>query len=317
MSGQFTPASPTADFLIILLTMNRIRSWVRVFFGFSRNETNAFLVLLPLLFFLIIVMPVYRLSQPPSSPDFSSSIRELDSIAAQWKSEAVSTEAPEVDPVELFPFNPNLITRAEMESLGFNNRLAQRLENYRKAGGKFLIKSDLLTLYGFDTSLFQRLYPYIDLPEEKTVTLRPDRPTHEKKSIIKFNLNEADTTQLISVYGIGSRLSQRIVNYRNQLGGFISYNQLFEINRLDSAVINELIKRSFLDENFELRKIDINTANEKELAAHPYISANLAKAIVNYRIQHGPFQHIDQIRQIVIVSEDTFQKIKPYLSINP
>jgi competence protein ComEA len=293
--------------------MNRLKSWVRVFFGFSRSETNAFLILLPVLFLVVVAMPAYRISQRYHQPDSTSSVAGLDSILAQWQramEQVEETGAPAL-------FNPNKASREELASVGIPEKLATRLENYRKAGGRFTIKSDLLKLYGFDSVLYAQLYPYIDLPEKQEKKEKPVSATERKQTRAPFDLNQADSLQLISVYGIGSKLSSRIITYREKLGGFLSYRQLYEIYRLDTAAILELQKRSFIAENFEPKKLFLNTANEKELAAHPYISTNLAKAIVSYRFQHGPFQKVDDLRQIVILNDATFEKIKPYLSLNP
>lgn len=109
----------------------------------------------------------------------------------------------------------------------------------------------------------------------------------------------------------------RIIKYRDRLGGFISTDQLTEVYGLDTAVIHELKKKSFVTENFEPKTIKINTATEKELAAHPYVKYPMAKAIAAYRFQHGSFQSIDDLTKIAIIDLPTFKKIKPYLSLNP
>jgi DNA uptake protein ComE-like DNA-binding protein len=139
----------------------------------------------------------------------------------------------------------------------------------------------------------------------------------ENSVIEKFDLNTADTTQLIKVYGIGSKLSRRIVTYRDKLGGFVSRAQLTEVYGLDSAVIRELFKKSFIHENFKPRVININTAPEKELGEHPYIKYKLAKAITTYRFQHGAYNSVDDLKKIVLIDNVKFEKIKPYLSANP
>ena len=65
-----------------------------------------------------------------------------------------------------------------------------------------------------------------------------------------------------------------------------------------------------------IKKININTASEYELSLNPYISRDIAKAIVIYRNQHGNYQSIEQLKKIVFINEEMYQKILPYLTIN-
>lgn len=298
--------------------MNRIRTWVRAFFGFSRNETNAFIILLPLMFSIIFIVPAYKTFFSHQERDYTQEKKELDSLITHWaakeKKDSVSSQT-----IELFPFNPNTATNDELIGLGFSPYLATRLENYRSKGGKFIIKSDVLKLYGMDTALYATLYNWIALPIEKPVKKTEEKKivdAYHKKTIEKFDLNKADSAQLISIYGIGGTLSTRILKYRNRLGGFISTDQLKEVYGLDTTVVNELVKKSFIEENFHPKSLDINLATEKELASHPYVKYALAKAIIAYRFQHGHFKSIDDLTNIAIIDDTTFKKIKPYLSLN-
>lgn len=300
--------------------MNRIKSWVRAFFGFSRSETNAFLVLLPLMFVSVFIMPVYQYFYTRQPKDYTQEIKTLDSLVAilqqKEKQDSIKSSA-----VHLFPFDPNVSTKEELIDLGFPSYLANRVENYRKKGGKFIVKSDLLKLYGMDSTLYKTLYSWITLPVEKPASHSDDNKETglytTKPTESAFNLNLADSIQLTRIYGIGPRLSVRIIKYRKLLGGFIAIDQLKEVYGLDSIVIQELKNKSFIEKDFQPHKIDINTANEKELAAHPYITYSIAKAITAYRFQHGYFKSIDDLTLIAIVDSDSFEKIKPYLSVNP
>ncbi len=299
--------------------MNRLRAWIRSFFGFSRTETNAFLILLPLMIVLVFSEPLYRYWFVRQPQDFSASAKELDSLIASWKWEApdsiLKSEAP---PLKLFSFNPNHATPEELMQLGFRNSIANRIVNYRAKGGKFQVKNDLRKIYGMDSTLFNRLYSYIELPERilkkeelKKFVLK-EKPKKEK-----FDLNTADTIQLKKIYGIGTKLSQRIVAYRDKLGGFVSTEQLKEVYGLDSMVVKELINKSFLDINYIPKQIDLNRASEQELGAHPYIKYKLAKAITAYRFQHGPFKALEELSGLALMDERKFERIKPYLSIKP
>ncbi|MBS1490963.1 MAG: helix-hairpin-helix domain-containing protein [Bacteroidetes bacterium] len=297
--------------------MNRLKAWIRNFFGFSQTEINAFLILLPLMFLLIFSEPVYRYWFVRQPQDFSTEIRELDSLMAtlQWprKDSLVQNNIPHQ---KMIRFNPNQVTKNELIQLGFNNVTASRLINYRSQGGKFYQRTDLLKIYGMDTLLYRKIYSYIDLPDQTLAKPNPRRIPQENIVTKKFNLNQADTTQLITVYGIGPKLSRRIISYREKLGGFISTNQLHEVYGLDSAVIQELKKNVFIENLYVPHQLDINQASEKELGQHPYIKYKLAKVIYTYRFQHGKFKSVEELKNISILDEPTFKKIKPYLTVN-
>jgi DNA uptake protein ComE-like DNA-binding protein len=193
--------------------------------------------------------------------------------------------------------------------------------NYRTKGGVFKIKSDLLKIYGADTLLYRKLYSFIDLPlvvEMKTREFPRDSfPKRPIVAITKLDLNVADTTQLITVYGIGSKFSKRIVEYRERLGGFVSMDQLNEVYRLDTTAVGRLKKKFFVLPDYRPRQMQLNTVVERELAAHPYFSYKLAAAIVAYRFQHGNFTSIEDLVSLKLLTERDFQRIKPYITINP
>lgn len=290
---------------------------IRNFFGFSRAQTNGFVALLVLVTVVLFSEPVWRwwISREPA--DFSAERVKLDSLTARWKVEKENANRIPVEediPISFFAFNPNTVSEDELKALGFSGGLANRLVKYREAGGQFRIKSDVKKLYGMDSAFYQALLPFIQLPE-KMVWPEEKRVASEKSKPAPFNINEADTTQLQGIYGIGPVLSKRIVAYRERLGGFLSTQQLNEVYGLDSTVVNRLTEASFLAESFTPRTININTADENELSVHPYLSKKLAKAIVVYRFQHGKFNAVDDLQQIHGLEKNVFDKIYPYLTV--
>ncbi|HZY78217.1 MAG TPA: helix-hairpin-helix domain-containing protein [Cyclobacteriaceae bacterium] len=145
---------------------------------------------------------------------------------------------------------------------------------------------------------------------------RPARLPPKQKPVEKFDLNLADTAKLKTIYGIGPVIARRIALYRESLGGFIMFEQLYEVWGLDSTVVRRLSEKSVIAPGFTPVKLPINHCGEQELARHPYIRTKLARAIVNYRLQHGNFASIDDLTKIVVVDEKAFQRIKPYITID-
>jgi competence ComEA-like helix-hairpin-helix protein len=300
--------------------VKKIKLWVKGFFGFSRSETNAFIILIPLMFGLIFSEPAYRYWFVRQPIDYSKERNSLDSLLAtmEWKNDSVVTEQI-AKREELFVFDPNLSSKDDLMRLGFSQSLANRIVNYRLKGGKFQTKKDLMKIYGMDSSLFKSLLSYIKLPEsvthEKSIQ-KKEVSIREKPTLTQFDLNTADTSQLISIYGIGPKLSLRIIAFREKLGGFILTSQLSEVYGLDTVAIKQLLLRSFIKDDFKPRQVNVNKATEKELGAHPYIKYKLARAIVAYRMQHGIFNSVEDLKKITILDESNWTKLKPYISLN-
>jgi competence protein ComEA len=296
--------------------MYRLKAWIRNFFGFSRSETNGFLILLPLLIVTIFSEPLYRAWSASRVVDHSADIKMLDSLVANWEWNKKDSATDKV--IHFFRFNPNTASAADFDSLGLTKRIAERIVNYRLKGGKFKTKSDLGKIYGMDSIWFANALTYIDLPEkleERKKELLALKLAAPKAEAERFDLNKADTTQLIKIYGIGSKLALRITKYRDKLGGFVVMNQLNEVYGLDSLVIENLQKRSFIEKDFRPAILNLNESTEQELAAHPYLNRQIARSIATYRFQHGPFKSIDDLTKIKLLTEQVIQKMKPYFTL--
>jgi competence protein ComEA len=296
--------------------VNILRRWIRFLFGFSKRETNGFLILIPLIMLALFSQPLYKVLSRPRLKDFSKESVKLDSMVAVLE----ANQRLNIDTVRvqhLFAFNPNTVTIDQLKSLGFEKEIIKRMINYREKGGKFHIKSDVLKIYGMDSSSYEKLYPFIGLPVEKNSAkvVSQFKPTQSKIDSL-FDLNSVDSARLLKIYGIGPVLSSRIIRYREKLGGFIHQDQLFEVYGLDSVVVDRISQKSYIQKDFTPRKIQLNDSNtEMALSAHPYLSKSEAKAIVTYRFQHGPFSSVEDIRKIHSIGEKTFLKIEPYISI--
>lgn len=243
-----------------------------------------------------------------------ASEQELDSLLKQWQWEnRDSASSPKKE--SPFPFNPNVAQAEELQRLGLNKALAQRIVNYRAKGGVFRMKQDLLKIYGMDSALYRHLVPFIQLPEQvQRQDVSDKMPLATNKTIETLDINQADSIQLEQINGIGNTLAQRIIKYRNKLGGFVSLSQLREVYGLDSLVIGRIEKRFIVKSDFKPQQLNINTSAEKDLGTHPYIGYKAAKAIAAYRFQHGAFEQVDDLQNIQLIPREKFIKMKPYLT---
>lgn len=231
---------------------------------------------------------------------------------------------PSASPSRRFPFNPNSASGAELEELGIPPYIVKRIENYRIKGGQFRKKEDLLRIYDFPTAVYKQLEPYIVLPTLDTKSSKPFStnleavaekkvyPSKAPLTISPFDINQADTSQLIKLKGIGTKLSARIIKFRDGLGGFHTKKQYTEIYGLDSVALQSL--NTYAHINSPVKRIAINQASVQELTAHSYFrNKKQAEIIVNYRNQHGAFQSAEDLNLIKILDPATIEKMIPYL----
>ena len=135
-----------------------------------------------------------------------------------------------------------------------------------------------------------------------------------KKPLGKIKMNVADTTAWMTISGIGPKRARTIVNYRNQLGGFVNKSQLLEVFGISQELFDKINPLLEIDSN-NIAKININNDSKDTIKKHPYFNWNLANAVVNYRDQHGVYKSLSKIKEIHLVNDDLYRKIAPYISI--
>ncbi|AKQ47439.1 hypothetical protein TH63_02310 [Rufibacter radiotolerans] len=315
--------------------MNRFLHAIKTYFSFSQRELNQFLVLIFLMLALLVAPFFLFQEDEPYDPKTDQQI--LDSLVVQLDTKAeeaaaVRTEKYRAREIKLYRFNPNQLTMEQWQELGLNKYIAQRILNYRAKAGDFKSKAQLQKIYGLPDSLFQRWYPYIDLPDEGAGYARTNsggasfsgsfpenRPktgyARKRWELQPFDLNTADTSALKQIRGIGSKLSARIISFRDKMGGFHTEEQVNEVYGLTPEVADSVKKYGFIGKAFQPRKLNLNVATFEELRQHPYIGYALARAIVSYRTQHGPYGTVEDLRKIKVLQEPAFQRMQPYLSV--
>lgn len=219
---------------------------------------------------------------------------------------------------EMFYFDPNTATGADWQKLGLRDKTITTIQNYLSKGGRFYKPEDIGKIWGLHPGEVQRLLPYVQIvaKENNYPQKNYDNKTFEKSKYeaVIIDVNTADTSVLIALPGIGSKLAQRIINFRDKLGGFYSTAQVAETFGLPDSTFQK-IKTRLMAGNAALKKFNINTATLEEMKVHPYIRYNLANAIVQYRIQHGNFASVTDIKNIMLVTDELFNKASPYLTV--
>ncbi len=138
---------------------------------------------------------------------------------------------------------------------------------------------------------------------------RPRYPRQEKFSTLTtLDLNAVDTTTLKKVPGIGSYRARQIVRYRDRLGGYVSAEQLSEIEGLPLE-----LQAWFVVESGVFRKINLNTASLGSMARHPYMGAGRAKAVADYRQSQGRLQSLSDLELLSLFPSDVLRRLEPYV----
>jgi len=166
--------------------------------------------------------------------------------------------------VESFPFNPNTVSLSDLQRLGFSERQAQSIINYREKGGRFHRPSDFAESFVVSDSVFHRLEPYIRIP--------------------RLDINKADSAALDALPGIGPYYAAKILEHRSSLSGYSYPEQLMDIYRFDNDkfdTVKDLITVG------PAEPYPLWTLTEDELKLHPYIDGEAAHGIVLYR-EHNP-----------------------------
>jgi len=287
----------------------RWKNVLRGYFTFNRRERRGIVALLSLLFLLIGVRATLRFVGPPEQ---IHSTMDTELLISELQPNKKEPEIP-TKSIQWFSFDPNSVSIAELEQLGVEQGLAQRWENYRNKGGRFDDEEDVLRLYGIDSAWVALASPYMRFPEQSGAARKIEeakKSKAEQKEII--DLNRADTNALKTIRGVGGFYARQIVELRERLGGYFTYDQLLDVNKIRDETITTISERTFIDSS-AVRTIDINHCSVDPLGRHPYLTWKQAKVIVSYRQQHGAYDSVEQIMDTKVVSDSVYLKIAPYL----
>ena len=220
-------------------------------------------------------------------------------------------------PGSLFYFDPNTLNTEGWKKLGLKDKTIHTIQNYLSKGGHFKKPEDLQKVYGLHKNEYERLAPYIKI-ETNLAESKPDEYVKKETeqrifSYSAIDINTADTAAFISLPGIGSKLAARIVNFRDKLGGFYSINQVGETYGVPDSTFQK-IKQYLKLETTSVKKININTATVDELKLHPYIKYTIANPVIAYRNEHGLFTKVEDIKKVMAVTDEIYNKISPYMT---
>lgn len=282
----------------------------------KRNQRGMWVLVIVL--FLIIITPRLLKWIIPTEPWVISELQlteemvVMDSNIQQKKNQKSKNKKSKF----LRPpsaFDPNQYSAKDWMQLGLSEKQAAVVVKFSKRG--IHSNNDLKQVFVISDELFELIkdstfYPITEYKREYINQSESKNP----KKIISVELNKSTEEELIQLNGIGPYFAQKIIEYRDKLGGFHTKEQLLEVWNFDQEKLAG-VESSITIDLETIKKININTATVDELKAHPYISWNCANSIVKMRAKHQKYSNFEQLLESVLIDKELLKKIKPYLTL--
>ena len=215
--------------------------------------------------------------------------QRIDSLKAQEKAKQYT----------ISPFNPNFISDYKAYILGISAQELSRLQVFRETGKYVNSAKEFQEVTGVSDSLLATIAPLFKFPDWVSKKKDGSFYSYDNKTsakIVKKDLNTATTEDLLPIRGIGEKLSERILKYREHLGGFSSKKQLGEVYGLSEDVITEVW----------------NLASKKELSKVPYLNYKEVEALLIFRSEQGNLSSLKDL-QAIGFSQEKIEQLSWYL----
>jgi DNA uptake protein ComE-like DNA-binding protein len=223
------------------------------------------------------------------------------------------------------PFDPNITDLEGWKNLGFSEKQAQVILNYRDRNlrGSFKNLEEISRCFVISPEKFEALKPFIVLNPENikerkfTANNGANSANRGESNSQKFaadptdfsktDLNEITFKQLLE-FGFDERSAASFLGFRKKLGGFMAKNQILETYNIDKDLAQKLVEIAPLNTD-NVERYSLLEAPEEWLKNHPYFKY-YADKIIYYRISSNNEKKIFKTMKIKPEAE---QKMKLYL----
>jgi len=281
-------------------------------FLFTKQQRNGIFLLLTI---IAILQSVYFFINLPQD-DITINDEELEI----YQNEIDSLKQIEFErrKPKIFPFNPNYIDDFKGSKLGMSIVEIDKLLAFRKQNKWINSSKQFQEVTGVSDSLLMQISPYFKFP--KWVNSKKDNYQIKKRTNFynteKRDLNLATAKELQSVYGVGEKLSKRIINFRNRLeGGFVADLELTEVYGLSPEVISNIKEQFTVKTPRKIVKYNLNDATIEQLVKIKYIDYEVAYNILEYKKLHEGFTNLDELLQVKDFPKEKIEIIKLSLHI--
>jgi len=287
-------------------------------FWYHKNQRNGIFLLatLVVIFQFVIVFVDFSSDEKVAveTPETLAFYKKIDSL----KSVAIQNRKPKI-----YPFNPNYITDYKGGQLGMSLSEIDRLLAFRQTGKFVNSKKEFQKVTAISDSLLSAIAPYFKFPDwvvkrtqnTKSTPSRDTRFYSKKKKHTRTtkDINKATKEDLRTIYGVGEKLSERIIKYRSKLQGFSMSSQLYEVWGLEAELVGKLLLVFKVVELPNIQKRNVNTVSFKELLKNPYVDYELCKKIFEYKEEVAELQDISELKNIIGFPLDLYDRIVLYL----
>lgn len=285
----------------------------------SKNERYGLYFLLSL-FVGFIILP-YKFSQPVSYNIYlQENLKDSESISDSSYNEAVEMninldtiknhKLEDRSTVRLIEFDPNELNQLTASQLGISTLIYKRIQNYLKKGARFKSPEQFGKIYGLTAEQYETLHSYIKIKNDRPQQIK----TKSNVPKIIIEINKCNTSDLLPLPGIGEGLSNRIIKYRNLLGGFYKTEQLKEVYGITDSLY--LTIKDYIEINKNIIKLKLSEMKFDELQKHPYIGYKMAKLISAYVRIHPQATNQEILANLPPNGLEITKSILPYLELD-
>lgn len=144
----------------------------------------------------------------------------------------------------------------------------------------------------------------------------------------RLNINSATEEELMTLPGVNRTVAQNIVEYRECIGGYKKVEDLALVSGVGATKL-ETIKleicvsskngssqhspssvRKEYHEHLASTGMNINTATPAQLMSIRGITEKIARSIVEYRSEHGPFRSIEDMVKVNHINSSLLDRIR-------
>lgn len=295
---------------------------LRDFFFIRKSDRRAMLFVLCIMALALVVLFLTD-GRTDDAPSYAADtvLNDNDNLNVNGQRAARHFAQPSTFHAQRFPFDPNTADSTQLLKLGLRPWQVRNIYKYRQKGGVYRKKEDFARLYGLTVKEYRELEPYIRISPDYTTpasSLVGEEEEYHERDTLKYpvkvevpssvNLNTTDTMLLRKVPGIGEAYARRILSYGQRLGGYVSPEQLREIEDFPEEAIPY-----FVVQHPKTQKINLNKLTLNQLQRHPYISFYQAKAITEYRRLHGPLHSLQDLKLHKDFPPEAIQRLEPYV----
>ena len=182
-------------------------------------------------------------------------------------------------------FDPNTLDLEGWKSLGFSEKQAQTIINFRDRNlkGSFKSLEDIQKCFVISAGKFEEMKPFIKLTSPAIINNNDQKveTKQQETDFSKTDLNSITFKQLIE-FGFDEKAAGSMIGFRKKLGGFMNKEQILTTYNIDVELVKKLLSTAQLNTS-SVPKYTLIEAPEEWLKNHPYFKYSADK-IIYYRL---------------------------------